>query len=368
MSIVRKFTQELKYTRGSIYEFDNITQLIYDLLENHKTKEEEGDIKEEIDSTQIQNVLIIDDIDRIDPEHIFRILNIFSAHFDIENEDNNKFGFDKIIFVCDINNVRNIFCTKYGLNTDFNGYINKFFNSHIYEFDNYDEIEKGFNDYIIDLTNKNNVNSIYSSFSPTLRKIINHLIYSNEINIRHLQNLEKINWHKTEIKVSNEILNNFPFYNLLRVLLFVFNNDKEKLINAFQRLRFNNEFDMRYDNLIAVLLPLIQSKKYANPSYIERGKPYVYDNEKLDLKIIYRINNYSNNYYIAEVLGVGFYNDKYKILSDKHEENIKVVWNNDMSVGSIIKEFTEKDNYYLLIEAIKSLEESNLLKNWVTRH
>ena len=40
-----------------------------------------------------KNVLVIDDLDRIDPEHIFRILNILSVHnnhFDSEN----KFSFD----------------------------------------------------------------------------------------------------------------------------------------------------------------------------------------------------------------------------------------------------------------------------------
>lgn len=81
-----------------------------------------------------QSILIIDDLDRMDPEHIFRILNIFSAYFEKEHE--NKFGFDKIIIVADYTNLRSIFHHKYGPQTDFCGYMDKFFSVSPYYFDN----------------------------------------------------------------------------------------------------------------------------------------------------------------------------------------------------------------------------------------
>ena len=37
-----------------------------------------------------------------------------------------KFGFDKIITVCDYDNIKKIYAHLYGADTDFNGYINKF--------------------------------------------------------------------------------------------------------------------------------------------------------------------------------------------------------------------------------------------------
>lgn len=87
-------------------------------------------------------VLLIDDIDRIDPEHIFRLFNIFSTTFgddssDFEDDSNNlsTLGFHKIIFVCDIDNVRSIFHHKYGMATDFCGYIDKFYSTIPYNFD-----------------------------------------------------------------------------------------------------------------------------------------------------------------------------------------------------------------------------------------
>lgn len=81
-----------------------------------------------------KSVLILDDFERIDPEHIFRILNIFSAH--MEGDEDNKFGFDHLIVVGDIQNLKSIFHHKYGAETEFAGYFDKFFTIKPYEFDN----------------------------------------------------------------------------------------------------------------------------------------------------------------------------------------------------------------------------------------
>jgi len=85
-----------------------------------------------------KSVLILDDLDRIDPEHIFRILNVFSAHFDLESKKElpNKFGFDKVIIVADFPNLESIFHHKYGQDTDSSGYFNKFFSVEIFQFKN----------------------------------------------------------------------------------------------------------------------------------------------------------------------------------------------------------------------------------------
>lgn len=114
-----------------LLEYDHVSQFIADKLE------EIGKISS--DNEPLKRVLIIDDLDRLDPEHIFRLFNVFSAHFDLvnyysneEETKDNKFGFDKIIFVCDIENVRKLFAHKYGLGVDFSGYIDKFYSQQIY--------------------------------------------------------------------------------------------------------------------------------------------------------------------------------------------------------------------------------------------
>jgi len=109
-------TQEKINNIGSDY----LTQLI-----NQKIKEKKGDKR---------SVLILDDFDRMDPEHIFRILNVLSVHMDGYEE--NKFGFDHVIIVGDQNNIRKIFAHKYGQGTDFDGYFDKFFTKKIFIFDN----------------------------------------------------------------------------------------------------------------------------------------------------------------------------------------------------------------------------------------
>ncbi|MFT3681332.1 MAG: P-loop NTPase fold protein [Ferruginibacter sp.] len=95
---------------GSIFENDLISKII------------KGNIEILKETTNKKSVLLIDDLDRLDPEHIFRILNIFSSH-----NENNKFGFDKIIIVCDIHNIEHIYKHKYGPHSDFEGYIEKFY-------------------------------------------------------------------------------------------------------------------------------------------------------------------------------------------------------------------------------------------------
>ena len=88
-------------------------------------------------------VLIIDDLDRVDPEHVFRLFNVFST-FVGEDEGETKIkklGFDVVIFVCDVNNIKKIFHHKYGEGVNFDGYINKAIKE-IYNYSLEDELFK----------------------------------------------------------------------------------------------------------------------------------------------------------------------------------------------------------------------------------
>lgn len=120
------YIRDIYNEEGSIFEDNFYTQLIRNLIEQLNDKGK-------------QTVLVIDDMDRMDPDHIFRVLNVFAAHFDSEDYDygkSNKFGFKRIVFVCDINNIKRLFQYRYGDNVDFAGYIDKFFSNSIYMFSN----------------------------------------------------------------------------------------------------------------------------------------------------------------------------------------------------------------------------------------
>lgn len=107
---------------GSIYDNDVFTKFIKRILESFRKVDHK------------KTVLIIEDMDRIDPGHMFNILNIFGSHIDrhfIDSTDTtqNKFGFDKLITVMSFDNCRNLYENKYGESVDFEGYITKFLSS-----------------------------------------------------------------------------------------------------------------------------------------------------------------------------------------------------------------------------------------------
>ena len=131
LDFVGKFNNEV----GGIYELDPISWLIAKSIIDEKGK---------------TSVLIIEDLDRIDPAHLFRILNIFSAHIDRQyllsdqvitengkeksiDELQNKFGFKKIIFVMDAEATKAIYEKFYG-NYNYKGYISKFISKRIFEY------------------------------------------------------------------------------------------------------------------------------------------------------------------------------------------------------------------------------------------
>ena len=112
-------------TAGCIYEEDGYTTLIRMAIEwisqDHSLNGEERKAK--------KPVLIIEDLDRLDPKHLFRILNVVSAHIDDSNRPDivgNKFGFNNIVLVMDYDVTKHIFHHFYGAQACYDGYMSKF--------------------------------------------------------------------------------------------------------------------------------------------------------------------------------------------------------------------------------------------------
>ena len=109
-----------RFDKSGIYECDTVTSIIRKALEQHKL------------STRKRVVLFIEDMDRIDPAHLFRILNILSAHIDYryrgeqEEQSENKFGLDNIVLVIDYDVLEKVFKNFYGEEANFQGYISKY--------------------------------------------------------------------------------------------------------------------------------------------------------------------------------------------------------------------------------------------------
>lgn len=114
-----------EFDHKDIYEADSITNILFGIIKKWKKEHPRRKV-----------CLVFEDMDRIDPAHIFRILNIISAQMDYAYKygmsprsnslRGNKFGVDNIIVCLDYNNLKNIFHHFYGPKACFEGYINKF--------------------------------------------------------------------------------------------------------------------------------------------------------------------------------------------------------------------------------------------------
>jgi len=175
---VKDFLEKTK--KKNITETDYLSELLRKKIQTQKGNK--------------QSVLILDDLERIDPEHIFRILNVFSAHLGLQNEElPNKFSFDKVILVADVQNLKSIFHCKYGEQTDFNGYFDKFFSEEIFEFKNEEIIAKYVDEIISRFQAENKLSQSLKNKSYFLQIILKDILLKSlkldgkeKLNLRQL--------------------------------------------------------------------------------------------------------------------------------------------------------------------------------------
>ena len=117
---IDKYFDRFKHTKGGLFEFDQFTFAIQRTI---RAIQKEGQ----------RCVLVIEDLDRLDPGHLFRILNVLSAHID-SDKCTNKFCFDNIVAVLDYDTTRHIFRHFYGDKANYEGYMSKFMSSHPFEY------------------------------------------------------------------------------------------------------------------------------------------------------------------------------------------------------------------------------------------
>lgn len=211
-----KVIESLSNGKGNIYELDPITYLIAN----------------SISDSDKPSVLIIEDLDRIDPAHLFRILNIFSAHIDRSylasaytiqkdgeksnlDEAQNKFGFAKVVFVMDAESTENVFRHFYG-ETNYKGYISKFLSHRIFYY--------SIHQFALELLEKH-INSeckfkysLFKEYTKILKIDVDKLSVRDIAKI--LDNFEK-SYRKEEIKISSNFIfwSDTPLVKLLATLL-----------------------------------------------------------------------------------------------------------------------------------------------------
>ena len=247
---VMQFLKGIAMEKGSPYENNCITDIIKKKLE-------------QVRKNGRKTVLLIDDFDRIDPEHTFRILNVLASQCDGEFCGGRKFSFDHTILVCDINNIRNTFHHRYGSDTDFTGYIDKFYSKQIFEFDIREHFRCKLNVFLSPLNNNNS--SFYGLASSMVLLVINELIKRGEINLRQAHN-----WASLKVNLKHYVIGDIIMPNsdmsviLLGNLAAMLGEDElERIINKYDALNLQYNLTdsvLRYP--AGVLFHMISHDRY----------------------------------------------------------------------------------------------------------
>lgn len=130
-----------EFDNKGIYEEDAITSILCGIIKAWKKEHNRRKV-----------CLVFEDMDRIDPAHIFRILNVISAHMDYSYKygispkskslAGNKFAVDNIVVCLDYNNLKHIFHHFYGPKACFDGYINKFSDKGIFHYSLHEQVQQ----------------------------------------------------------------------------------------------------------------------------------------------------------------------------------------------------------------------------------
>ncbi|MCC9043712.1 KAP family NTPase [Myroides sp. M-43] len=320
---ITKFLNSFKDKKGSPYEMDATSQFIFDLVDRLKGDElPDQEVIEEDKKITNKTVLVIDDLDRLDPDHIFRLFNIFSAHtHSITGE--NKFGFDKVVFVCDIENIRKIYAHKYGEGVDFSGYMDKFYSVKPFEFDHKeyltDQLEEIIKNYRFINTDSEFVNS--NEFKRILIGSLKFCLKEKILNLRSLKQIGVMSFDLRQSKNSNYqgmVLPGVIIFTILKemmgsisvleqgLLLALKGTEKAYSVLPMGRYSYNYKNGLtpkEYNELINTFMVYEEEFSIDNKQFnfnTEQRNCYV---EALDVSVYYSNNSYgySHKIYIHEV-------------------------------------------------------------------
>ncbi len=225
---LKSYTEEI----GSIYEENFITSLINELLTKLKSKDK-------------KTVLVIGDLDRLDPEHIFRILNIFSVHTDFQS-GRFKFDFDKVILVCDIKNIKSIYRHRYGSDVDFEGYMDKFYSHEVFHFRNEENFRLEIKDLITASIDEKSTRDFVITHVDFATEIISAMVISDKLNLRMFEKMEKFKYKLTKQQINSDLsgLNNLEGS---KVSIYIVIDYLTQLIGNYELLKKNIE-DLNINN------------------------------------------------------------------------------------------------------------------------
>lgn len=164
-----------------------------------------------------QTILIIEDLDRIDPAHLFRIMNVLSSQVDnpyySDVPNGNKFGFNKIILVMDYEITKHLFHHFYGKEANYEGYMNKFLNTLPYSYSIKVEAHRQVRRKILDICKTEEVLSLDQNLSRDTEDKISVPLAIYKLSVRRskefldidINSLFRDNWLHNEYSIDTDI-------------------------------------------------------------------------------------------------------------------------------------------------------------------
>lgn len=247
---------------GSISECDAFTYLIQKSLERMMAK----------------SVLIIEDLDRIDPAHLFRIMNVLSSQVDnpyySEVPNGNKFGFDKIILVMDYEIARHLFHHFYGKEANYEGYMNKFLNTLPFSYSIKEEAHRQVEAKLLDICKTDEVLGVVQQLSSNKEECFSVPSAIMQMSVRKCKefldmdvcNLIRNSWMKEEYDIPTQTV----WAKILVCYRFLFS---DRSLNAIQEMMLYGFSDLQFAELYA---PYNYALKGVNEFYME------YENDMYD--------------------------------------------------------------------------------------
>lgn len=225
---VAQFGEETESLKGYEYE-DFITSII----------------KEKLNLIDGEVVLIVDDLDTIDPEHLFRLISIFRAHIDHHTNDN-KFEFDKIIFVGDVNNIRAMYAHRFGSSESFAGYISKLSSKDIFYFNPAKELYINLNRFLLKvrftIEGASGELTFLQNSADNVRKLalylVANLVNIKVISLRDLQKENVLSYGNAYIQKYDSYLYDLDIY-AIRCLLIYYIGSATSFKSIFERVANN---------------------------------------------------------------------------------------------------------------------------------
>lgn len=247
---------------GSISECDAFTCIIQKSLERMKAK----------------SVLIIEDLDRIDPAHLFRTMNVLSSQVDNPYYSNvpsgNKFGFDKVILVMDYEIAKHLFHHFYGKEANYEGYMNKFLNTLPYPYSIKEEAHRQVEAKLLDICKTKEVLSVVQQLSSNKEDSFSVPLAIMQMSVRRCKefldmdvcNLIRNTWMKREYDIPTQT----AWTKILACYRFLFS---DRSLNTIQEMMLYGFSDLQLAELYA---PYNYALKGESKFYME------YENDMYD--------------------------------------------------------------------------------------